>query len=199
MTAPPAVVLDYRFLEPIHPDTAAGRRGVERWDVRVLTEIDGSHLEIGSAQVLVLNLPVGSDVGDLVDRAAGTWRDGASVPDTTDQSGDDHDPTLSHVLVLDRVWLQPAHRGRGLGPVVAGAIIERLGRGCHLAACFPAPFEGVPQSADDRARSVAALGAIWARVGFRPIGGGVWMIDLLTVDVHRHLEASLAASASASA
>lgn len=138
---------------------------VERWSI---TATRGG-VDVGDARVLILNLPVGMDVGDLVDRASGTWVD---VP--ADAAG----PPESHVLVLDRVWVHPEHRGHGLGPAIGIAIIERLRRGCHLAACYPAPFEGVVQDDEEHQRSVDALGAIWSKVGFRHWRDGVWMLEL---------------------
>ena len=144
----------------------AARSHVERWSITVTS--DGA--EIGDARVLVLNLAPGMEIGDLVDRAAGTWID----VETADASRPD-----SHVLVLDRVWVHPDHRGHGLGPRIATAAIERLRRGCHVAACFPAPFECDAESDDDRQRSIEALGAIWSKVGFRHWRDGVWMLELV--------------------
>jgi len=79
--------------------------------------------------------------------------------------------------VLDRVFIEPDVRGRGLGPIVAALVIGRLRRGCHLAVCFPAPFEG-PRREEDRESSIAALGQIWATVGFQPRPDGVWVLNL---------------------
>lgn len=138
---------------------------VERWNV---TASRDGH-EVGDARVLILNLPAGVDVGELVDRAAGTWVD---VP--IEAAG----PPESHVLVLDRVWVRPEHRGHELGPAIATAVIERLRRGCHLAACFPAPLDGAPQTDTEHRQSVDALGAIWSKVGFRHWRDGVWMLEL---------------------
>jgi hypothetical protein len=93
------------------------------------------------------------------------------------------------------VWLRPDHRGEGLGPIIAAAVIERLGRGCELAACYPAPFEGKCEPAE-RAASVEALGQIWAKAGFRLWSDGVWMLDPQHHDSRRAL-AKLVAERSA--
>lgn len=138
---------------------------VERWEVVAIR--DG--VEVGDASVLVLNLEPGMDVGDLVDRTSGTWR----APPCASTARTDE-----HVLVLDRVWVHPDHRGNGLGPVIAAAVIRRLGRGCHVAACYPAPLDGAEQTDDEWLRSVDALGAVWSTVGFRHWRDGVWMLDL---------------------
>jgi hypothetical protein len=91
------------------------------------------------------------------------------------------------VLVLDRLWIEPAYRGNGLGPIVAACAILRLGRGCRLGACYPAPFE-TSQAPEDRDRAIEALGRIWAKVGFTPWNDGVWMLDLHTTVLRDALE-----------
>ncbi|MDQ1568786.1 MAG: hypothetical protein QOF96_3666, partial [Actinomycetota bacterium] len=63
----------------------------------------------------------------------------------------------------------------------------RLGRGCHLAACYPAPFEETSDEPADRARAVEALGRVWSKVGFRHWRDGVWMLDLTTTDMQATL------------
>jgi hypothetical protein len=88
---------------------------------------------------------------------------------------------------LERLWIEPAYRGNGLGPIVAAFAILRLGRGCRLAACYPAPLE-TSQISEDRDHSIEALGRIWAKVGFTPWNDGVWMLDLEAADVHDALE-----------
>jgi GNAT superfamily N-acetyltransferase len=97
-------------------------------------------------------------------------------------------------MVLDRVWVRPDYRGNGLGPIIAAAVIQRLGRGCHLAACYPAPFEETDDPAD-RDRAVAALGRLWATVGFRQWGDGVWMLAPQEHDTHAALAELVAARA----
>lgn len=154
--------LELRYVLDERVDT---RPLVERWTITAHRR----GTEIGDARVLVVNLPAGMDVGDLVDRASGTWVD---VP--VEAAG----PPVSHVLVLDRVWVDPAHRGHGLGPAIATAVIDRLRRGCHLAACFPAPLDGALQDDVEHRHSVEALGAIWSTVGFRHWRDGVWMLEL---------------------
>jgi hypothetical protein len=72
-------------------------------------------------------------------------------------------------------------------------VIGRLGRGCRLAACYPAPFDDTAGHADDRDRAVEALGRVWSKVGFRHWRDGVWMLDLAADDVHSTLVELLAA------
>jgi GNAT superfamily N-acetyltransferase len=138
---------------------------------------------------LVFTLEPGTDIGKLADPATGTWIDDDTRPNAPGlpaEFGDGSERT-GHILLLDRVWLDPDHRGRGLGPLVAAAAIARLGRGCHLAACYPAPFEGSFRQPEDQARAVEALGRVWSKVGFRHWRDGVWMLDLSTHDMQATL------------
>ena len=152
-------------------------------------------MEIGYAHVLVFTLEPGRDISELADVASGTWIDVEPRPDAPPLSADlgDASGRTGHILLLDRVWLDPDRRGRGLGPIVAAAAIARLGRGCHLAACFPAPFEGASGQPDDQARAVEALGRVWSKVGFRHWRDGVWMLDLSTDDMQATLAELVAA------
>ena len=88
----------------------------------------------------------------------------------------------------------PILAAKGLGPIVAAAVIERLGRGCHLAACYPAPFDDPTQHPDDRDRAIEALGKLWSKVGFTHWRDGVSMLDLDTSDRHAALAKLLAAT-----
>jgi GNAT superfamily N-acetyltransferase len=190
-----SLLLDYHLEEHVALDASATYRHVERWAVSVL--IDGG-AEIGYVKVLVFNLEPGIDIGDLADQASGTW-----IDVVTASGGPGADRPDSHVLLLDRVWLDPDHRGQGLGPIVAAAVIERLGRGCGLAACFPAPFEdpsedrpqgpdGRFQGPDDRDRAIEKLSKVWSTVGFTHWRDGVWLIDLQASDAHAALAKLLA-------
>lgn len=189
---PGELVLAYRLEERIPLDVGAPPRHVERWAVSVLLDRSAAgddRVEIGYVHVLVFTLEPGLDIGDLADRASGTWIDvdtRAGAPPVPADPGDDPG-RAGHILLLDRVWLDPDHRGCGLGPIVAAAVIGRLGRGCHLAACYPAPFEAASGQPEDRARAVEALGRVWSKVGFRHWRDGVWMLDLTTNDMQATL------------
>ena len=195
---PGELVLAYRLEERISLDAGAPSSHVERWAVSVLLDRPASgdvRVEIGYAHVLVFTLEPGRDIGELADRASGTWIDvetRADAPRLPADLGDDPG-RMGYIVLLDRVWLDPAHRGRGLGPIVAAAAIGRLGRGCHLAACYPAPFEAASHQPEDRARAVEALGRVWSKVGFRHWRDGVWMLDLSTSDMQATLVKLLAA------
>ena len=180
--------LTYRLEERVPLEPGAGLPHIERWAISVHSDDPASsedRVEIGNARVLVFTLDPGTDIGKLADRASGTWIDVETRPNASRLPADlgDGSEGTGHIVLLDRVWLDPAHRGRGLGPVVAAAAIARLGRGCHLAACYPAPFEGASLQAEDQARAVQALGRVWSKVGFRHWRDGVWMLDLSTHDM----------------
>ena len=184
---PTELVFNYALEESVSLARPAPYRHLERWTVTVAAG-DADPFEdaptIGDAQVVIVNLEAGRDVRDFADITSGVWRDihegdshGSSLSQEFPRAEPDGNSTATHVLVLERVWVAPDHRGNGLGPVIAAAVIDRLGRGCRLAACFPAPFEGDPRP-EEREREIEALGRIWAKVGFRPWRDGVWMLDL---------------------
>lgn len=169
--APLGMAFRYTLEEQVLSDAPPSVRHLERWDVSVRVDDlgDADHgRAIGDAAVIILNLEDGRDVRDLTDPAVGEWRDVAGLQGA---------PATGHLLVLDRVRVEPEYRGNGLGPVIAAAVIERLGRGCRLAACYPAPFEGACRP-EDRRREIEALSRIWTKVGFRHWRDGVWMLDL---------------------
>jgi len=86
------------------------------------------------------------------------------------------------VLILDRVWLDPLLRGRGLGLVVVSRLMATFGRGCAGAVLFPAPVdrEIEPPEGAGRAAATARLAEHWAKLGFGPsdTATGVWTFDL---------------------
>jgi hypothetical protein len=161
--------LDYHLRDEFALDNADWARHVERWTVTA----SGPRAEpVGYAHVIILNLDGDIEIGDLTDAASGTWRE----PITPARTGQEH-VLGEHVLLLDRVFIEPEHRGVALGPIVAALAIGRLRRGCHVAVCFPGPFEG-PRPKTQHDSAVAALGRIWAAVGFRPRPDGVWVLNL---------------------
>ncbi len=168
---PRRLLLDFRCGDEVVLGVAAWERHVERWVVTVTAD-DGA--AVGYAHVIILNLGGGLEVADLTDPATGTWRE----PVARSGAGAGAGAVLGeHVLVLDRVFIEPAQRGSHLGPLVAALAIGRLRRGCAIAVCFPAPFDG-PRSDAHRDDAIAALGRIWETVGFRPRPDGVWVLDL---------------------
>lgn len=87
------------------------------------------------------------------------------------------------LLVLDRIRVDPAFRGRGIGLRATLRTIDLLAGGCGLVAMkpFPRQFESVgegPARTDDlraglstdRAQAWRALETYWARLGFERVG-----------------------------
>jgi|GEM_PF-3106136 len=192
---PSAIMLEYHLEEPVSLVDAPAFGHIERWTVSVLVDHSDAadhRRTIGYARLIILNLEAGVTLADLADTATGDWVEVGPVDTRTDTTAgvardDDSEFAETSVLVLDRLWIEPDSRGNGLGPIVAACAILRLGRGCRLAACYPAPFEAT-QTSEDRDRSIEALGRIWAKVGFTPRSDGVWMLDLHTTDVRDALE-----------
>jgi GNAT superfamily N-acetyltransferase len=184
------MMLEYQLQEPVSLADAPAFGHIERWTVTVLVnhpDASDHRRNIGYARLIVLNLEAGVTLADLADTASGDWVEVRPVETRTGTAigvarDDDSESAEMSVLVLDRLWIEPDYRGNGLGPIVAACAILRLGRGCRLAACYPAPFE-TSQAPDDRDRSIDALGRIWAKVGFTPWNDGVWMLDLHTTDL----------------
>jgi hypothetical protein len=163
------LVLDFRLGEEFPLDRSDWVRHVERWTVTAT----GPRAEpVGYAHVVILNLHGDVTIADLTDVSSGSWRE----PARPAEEGVGH-VLGEHVLLLDRVFIEPARRGYALGPILAALAMGRLRRACHVAVCFPSPFDGPrPEAQHDRA--VTALGRIWATVGFRPRPDGVWVLNL---------------------
>jgi hypothetical protein len=193
MTGPAAISLQYRLDEAVSLIAAPSFRHIERWTVTVRADdpvATGRTRSIGDARVIVLNLEPDMTPADLADQAAGDWVERSWTTEHAESTtiwAAAGRPVESSVLILDRVWIDPAWRGNGLGPVVAACAIARLGRGCRLAACYPAPLDS-QQNTDDRERSISALSRIWAKVGFTPWNDGVWMLDLQSDTARQSLQ-----------
>ncbi|HRE00489.1 MAG TPA: GNAT family N-acetyltransferase [Ilumatobacteraceae bacterium] len=97
------------------------------------------------------------------------------------------------LIVADRVTVDPAYRGRGLGPLLLAHALADLGAGCELAVCTPAPFEqptghdfdGGQQVLTDAvaaqrwAQRQEELRALWSRLGFERFRG----TDIYTLEL----------------
>ena len=61
------------------------------------------------------------------------------------------DPTTPNLMILDRIEILPAFRGKGLGPASLYRSIQQYGHGCGLIAlkCFPLQFEAARRSGPD--------------------------------------------------
>ncbi|MGW4690676.1 hypothetical protein ACWEPM_38170 [Streptomyces sp. NPDC004244] len=84
---------------------------------------------------------------------------------------------VGDLLVMDRVILDPAWRGFGLGPVLAGAAIRRLSKDCVAVACEPGSADGRDLTGDQHREVAAKLADTWSRIGFKPFADGVHILD----------------------
>lgn len=104
----------------------------------------------------------------LLDVASGQW-------DTAFEEALAH--TVGDLLVMDRVILEPAWRGFGLGPVLAGAAIRRLSSDCVAVACEPGSADGRDLTGAQHREAAAKLAGTWSRIGFEPFADGVHILD----------------------
>lgn len=109
-------------------------------------------------------------IGEVVlDVASGEW-----APDFA--------AALAHpvgdLLVMDRVILEPAWRGFGLGPVLAGSAIRRLSADCVAVVCEPGSAEGQSEQTDaELEQARGKLAAVWAQIGFELFREHVHVLD----------------------
>ncbi|MFE5098160.1 hypothetical protein ACFRCI_50185 [Streptomyces sp. NPDC056638] len=93
----------------------------------------------------------------------------------------DFEEALAHpvgdLLVMDRVILEPAWRGFGLGPVLAGAAIRRLSPDCTAVLCEPGSADGRKMTEEQHREAAAKLGRVWSTIGFEPFQHGVHFLD----------------------
>lgn len=91
------------------------------------------------------------------------------------------------LLIIDSVWLEPSWRGHGLGPLLAGMVIEHLGAARRFVALQPAPIEHhdtagaavvEETAATEPSVAVKKLGALWAQLGFVLVDDNVWILNL---------------------
>ncbi|MEU1707604.1 hypothetical protein ABZ478_19700 [Streptomyces sp. NPDC005706] len=89
--------------------------------------------------------------------------------------------TLAHpvgdLLIMDRVILEPAWRGFGLGPVLASVAIRRLSQDCVAVACEPGPADGREMTEEQHHQAAAKLARLWSTIGFEPFQDGVHILD----------------------
>lgn len=101
------------------------------------------------------------------------------------------EPMGDRILILSSVRLTPGWRGFGLGVLLAGTAIKKLSGGVRAAACYPAPIDELndeePDSPAAREQAIAALGKVWARLGFEHFRDGVHVLDLSLVTLDESL------------
>lgn len=92
------------------------------------------------------------------------------------------DMPVGDLLILDRVWLDRAYRGFGLGPIFAMEAVRRLSGGCCAVAVEPGVSEwpdGDPSLLSDAENdeATAKIAALWESIGFQPFKDGVYLLD----------------------
>lgn len=180
----------------------------ESWHVSAdVFDDSGMHVKshVGDMTIVVIDVYQTHDPFGLLDgedadlgAIAGTIidaRTGELDPDLDDLL----EPMGDRILILSSVRLTPGWRGFGLGVLLAGTAIKKLSGGVRAAVCYPAPIDELndeePDSPAAREQAIAALGKVWARLGFEHFRDGVHVLDLslVTLDeslgrLHRHAE-----------
>lgn len=93
-------------------------------------------------------------------------------------------------IFLHEMTLSPTSRGQGLGPILLGLVIRKLGRGCGFAALVPGTLEGQPSEAESE-QGRLALARTWAKLGFENVEHNVMMLNLTTATFEERLETLL--------
>ena len=172
----------------------------ESWHVSAdVFDDSGMHVKshVGDMTIVVIDVYQTHDPFGLLDgedadlgAIAGTIfdaRTGQLDPDLDDLL----EPMGDRILILSSVRLTPGWRGFGLGVLLAGTAIKKLSGGVRAAVCYPAPIDELndeePDSPAAREQAIAALGKVWARLGFEHFRDGVHVLDLSLVTLDESL------------
>jgi len=172
----------------------------ESWHVSAdVFDDSGMHVKshVGDMTIVVIDVYQTRDPFGLLDgedadlgAIAGTIfdaRTGQLDPDLDDLL----EPMGDRILILSSVRLTPGWRGFGLGVVLAGTAIKKLSGGVRAAVCYPAPIDELNDEEPDgpaaREQAIAALGKVWARLGFEHFRDGVHILDLSLVTLDESL------------
>ncbi|AWZ09217.1 hypothetical protein DRB96_37620 [Streptomyces sp. ICC1] len=186
----PAVPYDYEdTLEPWHVAVTYGMAGDEEWDEEEGDgEVPAAGSEIGHLILWRLRDYTGDNRWEAADAESGDLevivsavlgRSGRAGYSAAFEKAVQH--PVGDLLILDRVSLDKAWRGFGLGPALAVEAIRRLSGGCCAVAVYPAMGE----YPEDRAQVTEAyrlevkkkIAALWESIGFQPFRQGVWLLD----------------------
>lgn len=90
----------------------------------------------------------------------------------------------SDLLVLDRIEVQPEHRGQGYDLPATCGLIDAFGPDCGLVAMKPFPLQSENKVNEGNLAEFKAaqkkLGQYWSRVGFQPVPGSPELLALST-------------------
>jgi hypothetical protein len=194
---PWSITLTYRHDHRWWSDT---NEEPESWHVSAdVFDDSGMHVKshVGDMTIVVIDVYQTHDPFGLLDgedadlgAIAGTIfdaRTGQLDPDLDDLL----EPMGDRILILSSVRLTPGWRGFGLGVLLAGTAIKKLSSGVRAAVCYPAPIDELndeePDSPAAREQAIAALGKVWARLGFEHFRDGVHVLDLSLVTLDESL------------
>lgn len=175
-------------LESWYVAVTYGTAGEEEWDEEGDGGASAPGAEVGHLMLWRLRDYTGDDRWEAADAESGDLEVIASA--VLGRSSDTgysaaFDKAVEHpvgdLLILDRVTLDRAWRGFGLGPVLAAEAIRRLSPGCCAVAAYPAMGE-YPQDREQltaayRRRAGKKIAALWESIGFRSFRRGVWLLD----------------------
>lgn len=174
------------------PILAYDAPGIERFAFDVIWTPEGkAETTIGDGRAFTVDLLQVALI-DLDDISADLCAIGEVI--TSDDFEEDWFPCFP-ILILDRLWLEPTWRGRGLGRVTLARMIAALGSASELVVSYPAPLSDGDLGASTPAahgRAVARLAAYWAPLGFKAYRDGVHVLDLRTVGAREALAAVVA-------
>lgn len=96
-------------------------------------------------------------------------------------------PFGTRILIMNRVELATAWRGRGIGANLAALAISELSADCDAVFCYPAPVgDDRPRNSDPRWQVAAQrLAGVWAQLGFTEFGDGVLVLPRPAGALHR--------------
>ncbi|MFJ4674192.1 hypothetical protein [Kitasatospora purpeofusca] len=153
--------------------------------------------EIGEIILYRLRAYTGHNRWEAADAHSGDLETIASavLADNGHDYNDAFDETIESfgdLLVLDRVRLDKAWRGFGLGPYCAAEAIRRLSGGCCAVAAYPGMSE-YPDNQDEatevsRDEAVGKIAALWESIGFHRFQHGVWLLDTALKEPGERLE-----------
>lgn len=188
-----SIELEYTSSERVgSPDEDAG---LVRWNVTATSvpgEDDEEEQLVGRLRLATVDLYTPVEPLDLFDMVSDdSYRVGRAILGEDGRLRPELESfeSTSRVIVLDTVVLEPAWRGRGLGPVLAGQALRRLSGGCGLAATYPGPLVDLGYSTEEAAQRLAV---VWGKLGFTHHADGVHVLDLRKVTLDRSLRRLIA-------
>lgn len=169
---------------------------LERWDVAVLHA--RGDFAVGSMVFYKVHLDRGVHAAHAMEDESEDLAEIASVildAETgyfTDDVSDALDYVGSALLVMDRVTLDEAWRGFGLGAVLTIEVIHRLMPGCRAVACSPGVSDISGERLRDRAecdRITERIARGWERLGFRLHKDNVFLLSPVSLVLEEQRDA----------